>query len=422
MTIPSCPRTWMAEAIEDGRLGELERVSFERHAAICNDCTRAATELAHLRDVVRQLPVPGISDIERHHQRAQLIERAYRRIVSAEGRIRFQRLMAAGTLVAVLAGIVWLGWPRPTVFQPGLAEKGNDEAALGPPIYEVTALQKGDWTREETGNVARVRLVHGSAEFHVHPLRAGQRFLVDLPDGEIEVRGTRFVVAVNATETRYVVVTEGKVVLRRQGDGERLLLAGERWDHLRASPQASDRLPKSGVTANREAKAMGSQHGYHTVGALSVPRATAHPAQTVALVPNGERRPLPSPPKLRGDPRSGASVAVFPDSTPPTPTSLDAKAKQAALADRPPISADLFARGIAAFRGGRYADADRLLQTFQSERPSDPRTEDAAFLRAVSRSRMGDVRGAAVLARDYLRQFPRGLRRPEAESLSIRAP
>jgi TolA-binding protein len=86
------------------------------------------------------------------------------------------------------------------------------------------------------------------------------------------------------------------------------------------------------------------------------------------------------------------------------------------------ISADSFAEGIAAFRSGRYNEANKLLQAFLGKNPSDPRTEDAAFLLAVSRARLGDAHGAAVLAREYLRRFPNGLRRPEAESLSREAP
>jgi hypothetical protein len=50
--------------------------------------------------------------------------------------------------------------------------------------------------------------------------------------------------------------------------------------------------------------------------------------------------------------------------------------------------------------------------------PADPRCEDAAHLRAVAHSRMGDAAGAAGLARTYLAAFPRGLRRIEAADLA----
>jgi TolA-binding protein len=82
----------------------------------------------------------------------------------------------------------------------------------------------------------------------------------------------------------------------------------------------------------------------------------------------------------------------------------------------------LFARGVAALRDARYAEADAFLREFLVKNPRDSRAEDAAFLRAVGRSRSGDDAGAAELARDYLARFPQGMRRREAESLSRRVP
>jgi hypothetical protein len=78
---------------------------------------------------------------------------------------------------------------------------------------------------------------------------------------------------------------------------------------------------------------------------------------------------------------------------------------------------DDFARALAAFQRGDYGEADQLFARFRSRRPRDARSEDAAFLRAVARSRAGDTAGAARLAAEYLRAFPKGLRRAEAERL-----
>lgn len=82
---------------------------------------------------------------------------------------------------------------------------------------------------------------------------------------------------------------------------------------------------------------------------------------------------------------------------------------------------NLFARGIDAFRAGRYTEAEGFWAAFLRERPQDPRVEDIAFLRAVARARQGDVQGAAALARAYLDRFPRGMRRKEAEALTRHA-
>ncbi len=73
---------------------------------------------------------------------------------------------------------------------------------------------------------------------------------------------------------------------------------------------------------------------------------------------------------------------------------------------------------MAAFGAASYAQADDLLASFALEFGGDARAEDASFLRAVARSRMGDEAGAASLAGAYLRSFPLGLRRREAEELT----
>jgi TolA-binding protein len=81
-------------------------------------------------------------------------------------------------------------------------------------------------------------------------------------------------------------------------------------------------------------------------------------------------------------------------------------------------ASERFASAIAAFQAANYGQADGLLESFAREFASDARAEDASFLRAVAHSRMGDPSGAASLASAYLRSFPRGLRRREAEELA----
>jgi hypothetical protein len=80
-----------------------------------------------------------------------------------------------------------------------------------------------------------VRLGRGAVEVHVAKLKAAERFVIATPDAEIEVRGTRFRVAVvpalndcgRGTVTR-VSVTEGVVVVRSFGLESRVE-AGRRW-------------------------------------------------------------------------------------------------------------------------------------------------------------------------------------------------
>jgi outer membrane protein assembly factor BamD (BamD/ComL family) len=72
---------------------------------------------------------------------------------------------------------------------------------------------------------------------------------------------------------------------------------------------------------------------------------------------------------------------------------------------------------MAAFGAGDYGRAEALFRAFERENPGDARVEDTTFLRAVARNRRGDEAGARAAARDYLRRYPAGFRRLEAERL-----
>ncbi len=94
-----------------------------------------------------------------------------------------------------------------------------------------------DVTLGGEGATQVLRLNAGWIDLHVAKLASGQRFLVDTPDSEVEVRGTRFRVSVslrdascgNGTATR-VSVTEGRVVVRH-ASVESSVVAGEQWPH-----------------------------------------------------------------------------------------------------------------------------------------------------------------------------------------------
>jgi hypothetical protein len=380
-----CDWAWMAEAADDGRLTDDQQASFARHVGHCAACERNARDLAGLRRVMSAVLAPPLSDVQHHRQRQVLLARAGGAQVSlAKPILTWGRGLAFAALsVAVLGVGAW----RLAI--------GRNVALAEAPRYEVTSLTGASWTNEEAAGTARVTLSRGSAEFHVHKLGAGQKFFVTLPDGEIEVRGTRFVVDIVEARTRYVVVMEGKVALRLPGNKERLLLAGQRWDEppqpsLAIAPrQASrpdDTSPVVSATANSSAA---------NPIATRVPArkpAPHHPEHTVAAV---------SPAR----PASPAIVAHAPPVAAPGP-------------EAPP---NLFTRGVDAFRAGRYTEAEKFWASFLAEHPQDSRGEDIAFLRAVARARQGDVQGAAALARAYLERFPRGMRRKEAESLTRHA-
>jgi hypothetical protein len=353
-----CTRRWQAEAIEDGRLNGPERTSFEKHLGSCTACQKEVAELAELGAAMKHAPSFVSLPIQRRRVRASLLRSAHEQAIGARARSGWRAWYMAPAVALVLVTLLFVGrTPLQRLVQPALAS---------PPTFEITPVDGAEWTTRTTGAIVHVRLASGSASFHVQRTRDHQRFLLDLPDGEIEVRGTRFLVELRDRMTRHVAVSEGLVVLRLRGESERHLARGESWD--RAEPPAA-------LSAAGTSSAMGGR------GAESAGTASA----TGAPIGAASRRDSARRPPDRPDPTAAQ---------------------------------DPFAAGVDALRAGEYVLADRLLAQFLKESPRDARAEDAQFLRAVARSRAGDAAGAAELAEEYLRKFPKGLRRPEAQTMA----
>ncbi|HVV50580.1 MAG TPA: FecR domain-containing protein [Polyangia bacterium] len=102
-----------------------------------------------------------------------------------------------------------------------------------------------------------LRLGSGAVAVHVAKLQSGQRFVIVTPDAQVEVRGTRFHVALaspdatcgHGTPTR-VVVDEGVVVVRL-ATGEVRVPAGQRWPAdcaVTQAPSAPALKPRPSMT------------------------------------------------------------------------------------------------------------------------------------------------------------------------------
>jgi FecR protein len=336
-----CPRTWQAAAIEDGRLEGPERASFRQHVAGCSVCAEEVKSLADLRQVMQLVPAMSSTPLEHRRLRAALLRRADAQIIHAADRHAWRRFPVWAVGVLVLAIAVSWGLVR-------ARSRGDLRPGSSAPSFEIADLDHAEWTSAAEGATTRVRLAGGSASFHVAKTAPNQRFLLLLPDGELEVHGTRFLVTLADRGTQHVAVSEGIVSLRLRGAPELSLGAGDQWDRSSIQEPSS---PGSAAASVESPHARGS-----------APR------------PAGDRGSVAAP--------------------------------------------DAFAAGVTAFRAGDFARAEQLLDRFLNQATGDPRQEDACFLRAVARSRSGDAEGAAKLAQEYLRRFPNGLRRPEAESLA----
>jgi hypothetical protein len=212
------------------------------------------------------------------------------------------------------------------------------------------------------GAIEVFRLDSGGLRAEVAQLHIGERFLVDTPDAEIEVRGTIFEVRVGAASDAcggartQLIVTEGVVTVRHEGEVVRVG-AGEHWpsDCVRAH-----------VTGHRV-----------EIGRTS-PSAAA---------PAPEALPL---------------VALEPPSA-PSPVS----------ASRLTEMNDAYARAVALRQRGEVGPAIAAFTSFTREYADGPLDESAhvELLRLLVST---DRERARADAERYLRNFPAGFAREEA--------
>jgi ferric-dicitrate binding protein FerR (iron transport regulator) len=359
---PGCSRSWQAEAAEDRRLSDADRASFERHVPTCAVCERAVRELLELRKLAARTETAPSAPLEHRRARNELLRRANELTLRAPRSTPWRSLAVAATL-AVLCAAVLVGLRL---------RRSTPERALatGEPSYELVASADAEWSSLERGPTLKLSTRRGRFELSVRHLSQGQRFVLVLPDGELEVQGTRFVVEVDGARTLSVSVTEGRVALRvRERAGSLLVLgAGERFS-----------------------------------------------SEALAAPPAGS---APPPPADTGSPL--AAPAPSPNDAAPTASSDPsmAPASSAARSDSESSGGAEFKRAMSAFSSGNYGEAEKLFQAFAARHPADPRAEDATFLSAVATARRGDPEGARALAKRYLARYPRGLRRREAERLA----
>ncbi|HTV25165.1 MAG TPA: zf-HC2 domain-containing protein [Polyangiaceae bacterium] len=368
-----CAQAWQAEAVEDGRLSGAELESFERHAATCADCRRERLVLAELRVRAGRLPPSEPAPLERRRQRQLLLRRASELGQrSGEPLRRWPALALA--LLAVGVGLFAFSRSEDAPHPP------VETVAAQAPTYRLSATPGSRWRILELGAALRLRLDIGDVELQVDKLSAGQRFVLELPDGEVEVVGTRFRAVASALGTEQVRVSEGHVALRLARRAPLSLAAGESWERATeekeaglkvtpATPDAGVRAPlPAGAAAARSASDVTRAHGSkHSAGSQQRPSSSA------------------------------------------AADGVEAGQRAGAGAD--------FAQAMAAFDAGDYGRAEGAFLGFERRHPGDARCEDATFLRAVARARRGDAAGASMIAREYLERYPSGLRVHEAKQL-----
>lgn len=333
--------------MRDGRLTGPELVAFARHMNTCRACAKEAKTLDGLAEALRVGPSGEVRD-ELHvaRERTRLLAAFDRSLVSSERR-RGRWFLPVAAAAAALC-----------VFLLGRSRPGEPIARRSDAVIRADADTV--WSQHVGTDVETVVLERGALSIHVDhsPSHLG-RFVVELPDGELEDIGTTFIVSAANGHTVRVAVQEGSVLLRLGGRPPLALSAGQTW--------TSD----AGLGAQVEP---------------SVSPPTDAP-RTARLEPRRVERAQTAPPPA-------APAPPIPD-----------------------VSQE-FRAAVRSLEAGDACGAATDFATFVTVHPRDSRAEDASYLRIIALQRCGSEEGVKRAARDYLGSYPAGFRRAEVERLS----
>jgi hypothetical protein len=231
-----CDRLWEVDALREGRLGVKDAASFQRHLAACAECRQRLAKDEHLRELALALPIAEPTELELRRLRSRVLSD-----VATGAAPRSPRpwpIFAFLTMLVVAGSGGWLFLSRHSPpLAAGLVPRAHatDTPVVSAPSTpqslagSVTAIAPAHWTQLREDSIERVTLDDGAIRVHVRPQQPAERFLVVLPDGELEVRGTTFDVSVTHGATTRIHVDEGVVELRLAQVGPIRLDAGATW-------------------------------------------------------------------------------------------------------------------------------------------------------------------------------------------------
>jgi hypothetical protein len=251
MTSAGCERGWEAEALREGRFGPKELESFERHRRACAFCGEQRERDERLRALGKGLPVVEPGDLALRRLRARIL-RDVTAAAASQASHSWRRVafaLSLGVVLVATAGLIGAA-SRTQVAAPTSAMASRPTAPLAGSVLPSAGTL---WTQTREGGIERVDLETGTLRVHVRPQGPGERFLVHLPDGEIEVRGTTFDVTVLDGSTRHVGVDNGTVVLRLRGSPDRSLDPGMSWVPPESDPSSSREAPAVATSARASA-------------------------------------------------------------------------------------------------------------------------------------------------------------------------
>jgi hypothetical protein len=261
----TCDRSWELDAYREGRLGDSDAASYERHLRACRACAELRADSERVRDLARRIETEAPDALRLRRLRRRILDDVAldRRDAPSSRRGAWIALGAAALLLVAGAARGKGHRPAPapsslhatTPSENGAAASPASPVEAAPPAPRwagtLTPSEGSRWSRSREAEVERIQLEAGSLSIHVRPQQPGERFLVVLPDGDLEVRGTTFDVSVKGARTTAVHVTEGVVELRIAGNPMRRLEAGGTWSPLAPASPSASASPSPGSSASK---------------------------------------------------------------------------------------------------------------------------------------------------------------------------
>jgi len=340
----ACPdEAALSRALTSGPDGKLVR-----HLRTCAACQRTWSGWERAIALARTLPTNVPPAARREELRVALLASAGVEPVTAGNRTAWMGSAAVLAAVAVVA--LWLGHRR---HEPPMA---RSHAALSPAVgtrYAVVSPRP-----RET-----VRLWEGALALEVAPLGPRERFVVEVGDGEVEVRGTKFEVVARADRLVRVAVTHGRVEVRPSGAALVVLEAGQAWAAPAARAQESTTVPAAPATSRPP------------------PMRERPPVRRVAQRASTDVERAANPTRREAQPEAQYDDAWD------------------------------------ALRARDYKEAADGFGRVLNESPAGPLADEAAFWRATALARGDDSAAALSAFRQMLDAYPRSPRRGEASTI-----
>ncbi|HRI72192.1 MAG TPA: FecR domain-containing protein, partial [Polyangium sp.] len=381
--------------------------SMERHLEGCPECSDFARDLDKIGNAVRA-PLDKLTPLEHQRSRVALLQRAANQGPTQAVAHR-PRLAIGAVLMAAAVVLGFVGGRAGQSNRVGIALHMSALPILtNGPRFGMHASEDARFTRNHTAELTELNLEHGVLDIKMPKLANGKRFVVRTKDAHIEVRATAFRVEAEDGRIRSVAVEQGTVEVQYAGFTANITDGGS-WRATGDSP-TSDKPDKKAENSGPMPAAA------PTESPSVVPSPGAIAQQTPRTTRSRtEVNDIFAPDKLDSPPAPEHILPVIAPSMPTMPTPAPEPTVSPA---QPSAASRTFAEAMAAMRRGDYAGSADKLAKFAETHPSDARSDEADYLRAIALQRAGRRPEAVAAAKRYLATRPNGAHRADAARIA----